>query len=84
MFIVVKIKYVNSGRISDICDKVNFSTNYTQFITSDIHFITQHTTFYKILTNIIIFDTFGRMVPQRDLRISLKVYMYYIFSIFYL
>ena len=26
VFIVVKIKCVNSGRISDICDKVNFTT----------------------------------------------------------
>ena len=26
VFIVVKIKYVNSGRISDICNKVNFIT----------------------------------------------------------
>ena len=24
VFIIVKIKYVNSGRINDICDKVNF------------------------------------------------------------
>ena len=26
VFIIVKIKYVNSSRISDICDKVNFTT----------------------------------------------------------
>ena len=27
--IVVKIKCVNSNNISDICDKLNFTTNYT-------------------------------------------------------
>ena len=27
---------MNSGRISDICDKVNFTTNYTYFTTLDI------------------------------------------------
>jgi hypothetical protein len=26
VFIVIKIKYVNSGKICDICDKVNFTT----------------------------------------------------------
>ena len=26
VFIVVKIKCMNSGRISDICDKINFTT----------------------------------------------------------
>jgi hypothetical protein len=35
VFIVVKIKCVNSSRISEICDKVNFITNYTHFITPD-------------------------------------------------
>ncbi len=34
-FIVVKIKCVNSGRISDICNKINFTTNYTHFTTPD-------------------------------------------------
>ena len=29
VFIVVKIKCMNSNKISDICDKVNFTTNYT-------------------------------------------------------
>ncbi len=28
VFIVVKVKYVNSGRINDSCNKVNFTTNY--------------------------------------------------------
>jgi hypothetical protein len=37
VFIVIKIKYVNSGRISDICNKVNFTTNYTHFTILDIH-----------------------------------------------
>ena len=27
--IIVKIKCVNSGNISDICNKLNFTTNYT-------------------------------------------------------
>jgi hypothetical protein len=35
MFIIVKINYMNSNRISDICDKVNFTTNYTHFTTPD-------------------------------------------------
>ena len=35
VFIVVKIKGVNSDNISDICDKLNFTTNYTYFTTID-------------------------------------------------
>ena len=31
VFIVIKIKCVNSDRINDICDKVNFTTNYTLY-----------------------------------------------------
>ena len=31
VFIVIKIKCVNSGRISDICDKVNFTTKLHTF-----------------------------------------------------
>ena len=31
VFIVVKIKYVNSGRISDICNKINFITKLQIF-----------------------------------------------------
>ena len=42
VFIVVKIKCVNSGKISDICDKVNFTTNYTYFTTSD-NILSKHT-----------------------------------------
>ena len=62
VFIVVKIKYINSGRICDICYKVNFTTNYTH-TTLDKHFI-------KTDINIIIFDTFEGTVLLRDLRIS--------------
>ena len=47
VFIIVKIKCVNSGNISDICDKLNFTTSYTHF-TTNINFI-------KIYTNITIF-----------------------------
>ena len=38
VFIVVKIKCMNFGRISDIYDKVNFTTNYTYFMTTDISY----------------------------------------------
>ena len=38
----MKIKYVNSSRISDICDKVDFTTNYTYFTTSD-NILSKHT-----------------------------------------
>ena len=38
VFIVVKIKYMNSDKICNICDKVNFTTNYTNFITHNIYF----------------------------------------------
>ena len=31
VFIIVKIKCMNSGRISDICDKVNFNTKLQIF-----------------------------------------------------
>jgi hypothetical protein len=66
VFIIVKIKCVNSSRISDICSKVNFTINCIYFITLDIHLIKTH-------TNITIFKIFGGTVPQQDLRISLKV-----------
>ena len=61
VFIVVKIKCVNYGRISDICDKINFTTNYTHF--PNIYFIKTH-------TNITMFDTFGETILQWNLRIS--------------
>ena len=38
VFIIIKIKYMNSDRIRDICDKINFTT-------------TLHT-FYNTLTDI--------------------------------
>jgi hypothetical protein len=70
MFIVVKIKCVNSSKISDIYDKVDFTTSYTHFITPD-NILSKHTQhFIKTHTNITIFDTFGGTIPQRDLRIS--------------
>ena len=31
VFIIVKIKYVNSDRIRDICDKINFTTKLHTF-----------------------------------------------------
>jgi hypothetical protein len=61
--IVVKIKYVNSGNISDICDKLNFTTSYTHFTATNTNFIKTH-------TNITIFYTFGETVPLWDLKIS--------------
>ena len=47
--IVVKRKYMNSNNISDICDKLNFITNYIHFTILEIQFIKK--------THIIIFDT---------------------------
>jgi hypothetical protein len=47
VFIIIKIKCVNFDRISDICDKINFTTNYTHFTIPDIYFIKTHTTFYQ-------------------------------------
>jgi hypothetical protein len=62
VFIVVKIKCVNSGRICDICDIVNFITKLHTFyntltnIYQNTHYIlSKH-------TNITNFDMFG-MVP---------------------
>ena len=69
VFIVVKIKCVNSGRISD---KVNFTTNYTHFTIPD-NILSKHTQYFiKTHTNSTIFNTFGGTVPQRDQRISPK------------
>ena len=42
VFIIVKIKYMNFGRISDICDKVNFTTNYIHFTTPN-NILSKHT-----------------------------------------
>ena len=46
VFIIVKIKCVNSGNMSDNYGKLNFTTNYTKFTTMDTHFIKPHT-FYN-------------------------------------
>ena len=62
--IVVKIKCVNFSNISDICDKLNFMTNYTHFIITD--------TFYQNTYKYYTFYTFGGMIPLRDLYISTK------------
>ena len=60
VFIIVKIKCVNSGRI---CEKVNFTIKlYTFYNTWQ--------TFIKTHTNIINSDMFDRTGPQRDLKIS--------------
>ena len=53
---------MNSGNISDICDKLNFTTNYTRFTTTDIHFINTH-------IKITIFDTFD----ETDLSIFVQL-----------
>ena len=70
VFIVVKIKCMNLGKISDICDKVNFTTklhifyNIWQKFNKNTHnILSKH-------INITIFDTFGRMVLLWDLKIS--------------
>ncbi len=49
VFIVVQIKCVNSGKIYDICDEINFTTNYTHFTTPDRH-LSKHTQILQILT----------------------------------
>ena len=72
VFIVVKIKCVNSGRI---CDKVNFTENYIHFTTLDRHLSKHIQHFIRTHMHITIFDTFGGTVPQRDLRISLYIYI---------
>ena len=46
VFIVVKIKCVNSDNMSDSCDKLKFTTNYTTFTITDTQFIKPHT-FYN-------------------------------------
>jgi hypothetical protein len=69
VFIVVKIKCVNSGRICDICDKINFTTKLHTFYNTltDIYQNTQH--FIRIHSNIINFNK-SETIPQQDLRIS--------------
>jgi hypothetical protein len=40
--IVIKIKRINSGNISDICDKLNFTINYTH-VQQLTHILSKHT-----------------------------------------
>ena len=47
--IVVKIKCVNFGNISDIYNKLSITTNYTYFTTTDTYFY-QHTQKLQFLT----------------------------------
>ena len=47
VFIVIKIKCVNSGRICDICDKVNFTTKLHIFYNTWQTFIKIQATFYQ-------------------------------------
>ena len=62
--ILIKIKCVNSGNISDICDKLNVTTNYTR-IQKLINILSKYTQ----ITN---FDTFDGIVMSWDLSISAK------------
>ena len=56
VFIIVKIKCVNSDRISDICDKVNFSTklhifyNNQQTFYQNTQYLSNHTQILQFLT----------------------------------
>ena len=43
--IVVKTKCVNSDNMSDICDKLNFTTNYRKFTATNTNFIKTHTSY---------------------------------------
>jgi hypothetical protein len=59
VFIVVKIKCVNSGRICDIYDKVNFTTKLHTFYNTltDIYqntynILSEHTQILQILTRL--------------------------------
>ena len=42
VFIVVKVKCVNFGNMSNICDKLKFTTNYTQ-LSQLTHLLSKHT-----------------------------------------
>ena len=64
VFIVVKIKCVNSTRICDICNKVNSTTKLHIFYNTWQTFIKTHTQhFIRTHTNITNFDIFGGTVP---------------------
>ncbi len=56
---------MNFGRITDICDKINFTINYTYFTIPD-NILSKHTQILQFLTHLT-----GRS-RLRDLRISLK------------
>ena len=56
VFIIVKINCVNFDNMSDICGKLNFTTNYTQFTTMDTEFIKKTHKAYN-------FDTHGGTIP---------------------
>ena len=51
VFIIVKIKCVNFGKISDICDKVNFITNYIHYTTAD-NILSKHIQILQFLTHL--------------------------------
>ena len=62
VFIIIKIKYMNSCRISDICNKVNFITKLYTFYDL-INILSKQTQYFiKTYTNIIIFYTFNGTV----------------------
>ena len=50
VFIVIKIKYMNFDKISNIYDKINFIINYTHCTTFNIYFIKTHINIF--LTNL--------------------------------
>ncbi len=55
VFIIVKIKCINSDKINDICNKVNFIIKLHYFITSKTNVLSKNTQhFIKINTNITI------------------------------
>ncbi len=60
--IVVKLKCVNSGNMNDICDKLNFTKNYTHYPIYT-YFITKN-------TDITIFNTYNGTVSLWNLSIS--------------
>ena len=52
VFIIIKIKCVSSDRISDICDKVNFTTKLHIFYNTWQTFLSKYTQILQILTNL--------------------------------
>ena len=45
VFIVIKIKYTNFSKIYNICNKINFTINYTYFTTPYIY-LSKHTKYF--------------------------------------